>query len=385
MLIGLVGKPNAGKSTLFNALTHGHAQVAPYPFTTIKPNQGVAFATTECACKKLNLTCSPRVGSCVDGVRRIPVNVVDVAGLVPGAHEGKGMGNQFLNDLVAADALVLVVDASGSTDEQGNPAQGYAPAQDALFLESELVHWIAGIIGKNVQKCKGKPFSELAQGLSGIKVSEEDVNASIHALHLPENFSQWSKQQILLLAGELLKRSKPTAVAANKMDLPQARQNLAKLAETLSGKIIVPVCADYELALNYAAEKQLVEYDGKKIVKKNGLDEKASKAVDKIGLFVNEFNGTGVQELVNKVVFDLLNCIVVFPVEDETHYSDHFGKILPDAVLLPAGSTPVALAAKIHSDLAKGFLYSIDAKKKMRIGSETKLKDGDVVKIVSAK
>jgi len=386
MFIGLVGKPNAGKSTLFNALTHGHAQVAAYPFTTINPNQGVGFATVDCACKALGVKCSPRVGSCVDGVRRVPVNFVDVAGLVPGASEGKGRGNQFLNDLVAADALIVVVDASGSTDEEGNPAQGFDVTRDVSFIEEELFKWVRGILHKNVQKAKGKKFSELVQYLTGIKVNEQAFRSSVSRLGIDENLDHWTRDQLDKIAAELIRTTKPSAVAANKMDLPASLENLAKLREKFPQKTIVGVAADFELALNYAAGKGLVSYDGKdKITKAANLDERASKALDRIISFVSQNGGTGVPKLVNEVVFNLLGHIVVYPVEDESHYADHLGRVLPDAVLLPAGSTAHDLAGKIHTDLQKGFLHAVNAKTKMRMGADAKLHNGDIVKIVSSR
>lgn len=385
MLIGLVGKPNAGKSTLFNALTHGHAQVASYPFTTIKPNLGVALVSVECACGKLEVTCSPRVGKCEERVRKIPVNVVDVAGLVPGAHAGKGMGNQFLNDLVAADALVIVVDASGSTDGQGNPTSGYDPCMDVQMIQDELFHWIHDILKKNLFKARGRKFSDLLQYLSGIKVSEAHFRKSVYSAGLEEDISQWSEEQVELLARKLLEFSKPLAIAANKADLPQSKTNVEKLRSVFQGKVVIPVSGDYELALNYALEKGLVKMEGGKIVAAGQLDEKFSKAIQKINLFLAENASAGSQELLNKVVFGLLGCIVAFPVEDEKHFADHKGQVLPDAILLRDGSTPVDLARKIHSDLADNFLYALDAKKKMRMGAENKLSSGDVIKIVSSK
>src|SRR3989338_7459591 len=109
MLVGVVGKANVGKSTFFKAATLADVEIANYPFATIKPNHGVGFVKIDCIDKEFNIQCNPREGYCVSGYRFVPVNMIDVAGLVPGAHEGKGMGNQFLDDLNQADVLIHVV------------------------------------------------------------------------------------------------------------------------------------------------------------------------------------------------------------------------------------------------------------------------------------
>src|SRR3989339_897152 len=177
MIIGVVGKPSSGKSTFFNAATMLDVPMAAYPFTTIEANKGVGFVRVECVDKEFNVQCNPRTGFCRDHVRYVPVELVDVAGLVPGAHEGKGMGNQFLSDLSRADVLIHVIDASGSTNEKGESvaAGSYDPANDVRFLEEEIDLWFYGIIEKNWPKFGKVPFeskaklvSAMAQNLSGI-------------------------------------------------------------------------------------------------------------------------------------------------------------------------------------------------------------------------
>ena len=138
MIVGLVGKPSAGKSTFFKAATLAEVEIANYPFTTIEKNEGVGFVKVDCADKEFNVQCNPRFGYCLDHKRFVPIQIIDVAGLVPGAHEGKGRGNQFLDDLRQADVLIHVVDISGSIDENGRPVDrgSYDPANDVIFLDN---------------------------------------------------------------------------------------------------------------------------------------------------------------------------------------------------------------------------------------------------------
>ena len=394
MLIGIVGKPSTGKSSLFNALTHGHAAVASYPFTTIDPNKGVAFVRVRCACSELGVTCKPRFGSCTNGVRLVPINVVDVAGLVEGAHEGRGKGNQFLNDLNAADALVCVADAAGATDDGGNAcAPGTHDAvRDVQMIEREIDYWIMDVLKRNLAKAKGKSFDDFAQLLSGIRVSRDLLKHCATELSFSENTAEWKTEAHLLeLARALRRRTKPIVIAANKIDLPAAEEGVEKLAREFEGRDVVPVAADAELALQRAREKGWIEYDSAAEkpdirVLVPDLDERLQHALTKIDeSVIRKWGGTGVQRLLETVVFKTLGFIVVFPVEDEKHYADHFGNALPDAVLLPKGSTPLQLAEAIHTDLAKHLLYAINARSKMRLAHDYVLQNGDVIKIVSTK
>lgn len=389
MLIGVVGKPNVGKSTFFSAATLVDVPIAAYPFTTIQPNKGATYVRAECPHPSLGLEkCDARNSKCENSVRLIPTGLLDVAGLVPDAHLGKGMGNQFLGDLAAADCLIQVVDASGKTDAEGRQADSYYPGEEIAFLENELAWWIEGIIKRGWGKIRGGPITELAGLLSGLKVSPAQTAAAAAKCGLPTERITWSDDEILRFSREVLAMSKPILIAANKMDVPSAEANLARMRAEYPGKIIVPCSAEAELSLRKANEKGLIKYvPGDKSFEFTGeLSDKQKAALEFIrSHLLEKYGSTGVQAVVNAAAFDLLNLIVVYPVEDEHRFADHFGKVLPDAKLLPRGSTALDLAASIHTDLARGFLHAVNARTRMRVGKEHVLENNDVIKVVSAR
>lgn len=388
MLIGVVGKTNTGKSTFFSAATLVDAKIAPFPFTTINPNVGKAYVRASCPCKELNVKCNPRNSLCENGTRLIPIDLIDVAGLVPDAHLGKGLGLKFLDDLRSADALIQVVDASGTTDAEGRQCDFYDPANEIVFLEEEMSYWIAGIIKRSWSRIKGKNIDSVAGVLSGLKMSQEEVEKAASQLFLSKENINWSEENILEFAREVRRVSKPIIIAANKIDLPNADENYRKLKESFKDKVIIPTCAEAELALRKAAKQGIIQYtpgDGDFKILSSNLQEKQLSALQ----FIKEkvllkYGGTGVQELINKAAFELLKLIVVYPVEDENKFSDHFGNVLPDAILMKQGSTALDLAAKIHTELAERFVCGINARTKMRVGKEYVLKNGDVVRIAAS-
>lgn len=397
MIVGIIGKPNTGKSTFFNAATLSGVPMADYPFTTIKPNRGIGYLRVPCVCRILGVTDNPVNSLCVDGNRFIPVNLVDIAGLVPGASTGRGLGNKFLDDVRQADALVHVVDASGSTDEEGRVCShgSHDPLIDVEFIVQEFDLWLKQILTKDWQRISrtveagaGKLGILLAERLSGLAISEEIITDCIDALGLKaDRPAVWQDSDILALCGVIRSRSKPTLVAANKADLPLARENIQRMRE--KGELVIPCTAEAELLLRRAAEKKIINYLPGDVtfgnVDQGTLSNEQKAALEMVTEKVFEIWGsTGVQEAINSAFQKLLGAIVVYPVEDETKMADKNGNVLPDAYVIKSGSTARDLANAIHSDLGDSFLYAIDVRKGTRLGADHLLKDNDVVKILAA-
>jgi ribosome-binding ATPase YchF (GTP1/OBG family) len=397
-LLGIVGKPNTGKSTFFSAATLAPAEIANYPFTTIKPNRGVGYVRTPCVHEEFNVIDNPANSICMSGVRLIPIEFIDCAGLVPGAWEGRGLGNQFLDEIRKADVLIHIVDASGGTDCEGRLCkQGeHDPLEDVRFLEHEITMWMATILKKDWPKiartteAESKDlFTMLEERLNGLGIRRGHLAEALRKTGLSgEKLTFWSDEDFLRFIDMLRQVSKPMLIVANKMDIPTSQANLERLKK--SNRLIVPVCAEAELALRRAAEKQLIDYRpgdcNFKINAPERLSESQVKALEIIReKILLDFGSTGVQEAVNTAFFKLLNMITVYPVEDLEHLSDHAGRVLPDAYLVPYGTTARQLAYIIHTELGEGFIHAVEAREGKRVGEDYVLKDRDVVSIVSAR
>lgn len=393
--IGIVGKPNVGKSTLFNALTLASVPVAPYPFTTIEPNVGIAYVSFACVCKELGVTDNPRNSFCINGIRFAPVEVVDTAGLVPSAWQGRGLGNEFLDKISRADVLIHVVDGSGSTDLEGRvvPPGTHDPLVDIEFLEEEIARWIYQIIKrhwegiiKDVSIKQVKPTEAIYKRLTGLAIKLQHIEAALRETHLSEKSPEsWRDDEVFKFAKTLRRIAKPIVIAVNKVDSPAAQENL----ERLKGRGIqfFPISAISEWILRRAAEKGIIKYvpgSGRFEITNSSVSSEQLRALELVEKRVlSTFGSTGVQELLNYCVFDLLGFVAVFPVEDVERFTDGLGNVLPDVFLMPRGSTALDLAAAVHSELAKGMLYAVDVRSKIRLPKNYTLKHRDVIKIVS--
>jgi len=392
MLIGLVGKPSCGKSTFFKAATLAEVEIASYPFTTIKANHGMGYVRIECIDKEFNVNCNPSHGFCINHNRFVPVELMDVAGLVPGASEGKGLGNQFLDELRQADVFVHIVDVSGTLDVEGKPTENHDVCKDVEFLEDELNKWFYNILMKvwrgfaRKAEIEDMKFSEaVANQFSGLKVKEDDVKDVLLKLDFSKKPSTWTKEQLKEFAVALRKKSKPMIIAANKIDTKDGKKNFEKIVEEFPDLMIVPCSADSELALREAAKKGLIEYipgDADFAIKGN-INDKQELALEKIKEKVlKEYGGTGVQEVLNMAVFNLLKYIAVFPAS-ANKLSDSKGNILPDCFLLPKGSTALDFAFYLHTDFGNNFIKAIDARTKRALGKTYELKHRDALEIVT--
>ena len=385
--VGLAGKPNAGKSTFFKAATLAEVEIANYPFTTIDANHGVSYVRVPCPCRELATEC----GRCRDGVRYVPVELIDVAGLVPDAHLGKGLGNEFLDSLRVAEAVIHVLDASGSADAEGNPVGvgNHDPLTDVEFLKREIGMWLFGILNRNWERLMRRVRAEnikieplIAEQLAGAGVADNHVRWALSTMK--SDPTKWEDDDMKRFAGLLRDASKPMIIAANKVDVapPEFVARLKALDE-----IVVPTSAAAEVALRMADKTGAIKYrpgDADFEMLKD-LSGPQKAGLEKIRGILKAIGGTGVQECLDRAVFDLLEYIPVFPVEDEGKWTDRNGVVLPDAYLMKKGSTTRDLAYRIHTDIGDSFLFALDGRSKRRLGEKHELKAGDVIKIVSTK
>lgn len=397
LTIGIVGKTNTGKTTLFNAATLLNAKISNLPFTTKKPNIGNAFVCDLCVCRELGVKDNPLNSSCIDGWRYVPVKIIDVPGLIKDAWQGRGLGNQFLNTIAAADALIHVVDASGSIDSEGKitkPGMGN-PVQDAIDIEYELQRWLAEIILKNKSLIvrginSGNSLADsITKPLVGIKAN---VTAVIQALKNSElnegSVENWQLEEAMRFSRSLLPLIKPALIVANKMDILNSERYLELLQEHFGQGFVAACSAEAELVLRRAEKKGLLHYTPGE--EKFRINKNAQLTVEQKGALeyvesrvMDRWMRTGIQQALNSLVLKLLRMNMVYPVADESKFSDHHGNVLPDVYLMPNNSTPIDLARNVHTSLLKNYMLSIDAQTGVRLPSDYILRHKDVIKILT--
>ena len=396
--IGLIGKTNTGKTTFFNSATLSSEEISSYPFTTKKPVTGTAHAVTLCVHPEFKIQDNPNNSKCVEGWRYIPIELIDLPGLIKDAWEGKGLGNQFLSIAAQSDALLHVVDASGGIDSTGKITEVGTgdPISDFADIEEELIMWYHKILEGNRDKVSklirtGTDISDAITDLyRGIGVTTTHVKETLRATGLEEkDFDDFDNADSKKFASYLRKSSKPTLIVANKIDVEGADKNFSRLRERYNDLIVIPVSGDSEFSLRRAEQKGLIKYspgsEQFEIIKSDELNEKQTNALNFIQKgIMGEYMRTGVQFAINVAVFKLLKMNSIYPVANEKNLSDKKGRVLPDLLLLKNGATIKDLAKEIHSDMTKGLLYGKDLRYNLRLPIDYQLRDRDVVSIISA-
>lgn len=396
--IGLIGKTNTGKTTFFNSATLSSEEISSYPFTTKSPVSGTAHAITLCVHPEFKIQDNPNNSKCVDGWRYIPIELIDLPGLIKDAWKGKGLGNQFLSIAAQSDVLLHVVDASGGIDSTGQITETGKgdPISDFADIEEELTMWYHKILEGNREKVSkfirngADILTAITDIYRGIGVNKSHVKETFLVTDLEtKNFDDFDMIDSKKFAYSLRKISKPTLIVANKIDVEGADKNFIRLRERYNDSIVIPVSGDSEFSLRRAEQKGLIKYspgsEQFEIIKHDELNEKQINALDfiKRGI-MGEYMRTGVQFAINVAVFKLLKMNSIYPVADEENLADKNGKILPDLILLKDGATINDLAKEIHSDLTKGLLYGKDLRYNLRLPVDYQLRDRDVVSLVSA-
>jgi ribosome-binding ATPase YchF (GTP1/OBG family) len=246
-----------------------------------------------------------------------------------------------------------------------------------------------GILSRNwaklVRQAQARDFSlaaAIAEVFAGLGITYEHVRDATEAVGIELRTA--GEEDLIGFCRELMMISKPMLIIGNKAD-QAPKECLDRLAE----HEVVFASAAGELVLRMAAEGKFIRYlPGDRSFTENpeaNLTAAQRAGLQKVADFVQTFGGTGVQKALDAAVFNLLDRIVVFPVEDEHKLTDGKGRVLPDAFLMKRGSTPRDLAYQVHTDIGEGFLYAIDAKIGMRVKDTHELKNGDIIKIVSVR
>ncbi|XJO76292.1 hypothetical protein BDV3_006836 [Batrachochytrium dendrobatidis] len=361
------------------------AKVGNFPFTTIKPNQGMAYVLIDCPCSRFDKQslCKPRYGKCVQGKRHVPIKILDVAGLVPGASQGNGLGNQFLDDLRTADALIHVVDVSGTTDESGKVTVGYNPINDIDWLKSEISNWIYfnlwkkwGNIVRRHMATRSSTAETLQLQFSGYGANLAMVNRFLDKFPDKRSLDMWNSDTVMMMVNAFIAERFPTLVALNKIDLPDSDKNIDLISRKYGQDNIVLVSALAETFLRKLHKQKFIKYhEGTDVFelaedqvdpsveeKLLTLDDKARNRLERVqDLVLFRYGHTGVQECLQQMIA-LLKLVPVFPVRNINSFSSssgtRMGGVFRDCMFVQPGTTIRQLAGMVHPDLDKYYQYA---------------------------
>ncbi|KAL4934153.1 Ygr210 GTPase family protein [Aspergillus undulatus] len=384
-LVGLVGKPSSGKSTTLNSLTDASSKVGNFPFTTIDPQRAIGYLQIDCACQRYGVTdkCKPNYGGCTDGKRSVPIELLDVAGLVPGAHQGRGLGNKFLDDLRQADALIHVVDVSGTTDAEGKATRGYDPSQDIEWLRSEIVRWVLGnlmqkwgSIKRRHTAIKATAVETLQNQFSGYGSTPQTVARCLDRLNMKEPLEEWSDETVEEVVKAFIDEKFPTVFALNKIDHPDADKNISKIAKMQDPQSIVLCSAISEVFLRRLAKQNYIKYtEGSEFVDTREdliadgdpdggglreMDEKLKTRVENLkDMVLYRFGSTGVVQCLSRAA-EILGLVPVFPVRNLHTFSSGAGTAaFRDCVLVKKNSTVGDVARKVMGDVPISYIEGV--------------------------
>lgn len=394
-VIGLVGKPSSGKSTTLNALTDANAKVGAFPFTTIDPNKATGYLEVECACKRFGkqLLCKPNYGYCRDGTRGVPVMLLDVAGLVPNAHLGRGLGNKFLSDLTEADCLIHIVDVSGTTDAEGKETRGYDPLKDIEWLQDEIFQWILGNLtekwGSVVRRhiaTKSSTLETLRAQLGGYYANKQLIAKALDAIPNLAPLQDWDQPTIEKVVRLFMNTKFPTVLALNKMDHADSDKNVSKIMLTHPDLKCVLTSSLTEVFLRKLAAQNFIKYElGTEFVDTaedlpdeglRPLDEKLLNRIENIrDLVLYRFGSTGVVQLLQSAA-QLLDLVPVYPVRNIHTFGGSSGpNVFRDCVLVKRGTPVISVARKIMGDVTIAAIEGVGG---MRVGEEDTVDVGKI-------
>lgn len=351
--IGIVGLPNVGKSTLFTALTKKQVAVSNYPFCTIEPNVGVVAVPDE-RLDKLNEILKP------DKVLPTTIKFVDIAGLVKNAHQGEGLGNQFLSHIREADAILEVV--RDFKDDNITHVHGKInPKEDIEVINLELILADQQVVSKRLEKLKKETKSSSDKKLQKNIQLLEKLNKTFEQGQFASTLEFDDDEQLMLKELNLL-TLKPIFyvynIDENKLTDSQTPSNgfrpfdfaqvaLSFVEGRVSGSAL-RICAKLEADLASLSDNEAEEYLDSVDLKQTGLDQLISRS------------------------YELLNLITFYTIQN---------KIL-QAWTVKKGTLAPQAAGKIHTDFEKGFIRAeiVNWQDLISAGGETAAKEKGLIK-----